>query len=297
LPLALQPYFSGLYAVCTHHPAGDVVNDYLHPEWAALRFTEGLPPLMSVGPGRLARQWPFTASGPTSRGVHFGLAHARVWRLGVFPAGWARYVDMPAHELADRTADGGNHPAFARFAPITGLIAGTEGGTEGDEGEIARLIVQHLLALTPRPLPNEAQLLACQAALRDPETSGVAELGGKAGISPRSLERLCRRYFGFTPKLLLRRQRFMRSLAQFMLDPKLTWAGALDGQYHDQAQFVREFRAFMDLTPRQYAALPHPILDRVMRQDVAYAAFPPSVLDPLPAIRPVPRAAATAARD
>jgi AraC-like DNA-binding protein len=38
-----------------------------------------------------------------------------------------------------------------------------------------------------------------------------------------------------------------------MLDPSLKWIGALDGHYHDQAQFVREFREFMGMTPRQYA--------------------------------------------
>jgi methylphosphotriester-DNA--protein-cysteine methyltransferase len=86
-----------------------------------------------------------------------------------------------------------------------------------------------------------------------------------------SLERLTQRYFGFTPKLLLRRQRFLRSLAQYMLDPSLNWTGAIDGQYHDQAQFVRDFKAFMGLSPRQYAALPHPILVPIMRQRMADA--------------------------
>ena len=88
-------------------------------------------------------------------------------------------------------------------------------------------------------------------------------------MTVKSLERFCRRYFGFTPKLLLRRQRFVRSLAQFMLDPTLSWINALDGQYHDQAQFVREFREFMGLRPTEYARMPHPIVAPIIHQRMA----------------------------
>jgi len=79
------------------------------------------------------------------------------------------------------------------------------------------------------------------------------------------LERLCRRHFGFPPRLLLRRQRFMRSLVQYMLDPALHWIGAIDSHYHDQAQFVRDFHRFMGMSPSEYAATPKPILREVMR--------------------------------
>jgi methylphosphotriester-DNA--protein-cysteine methyltransferase len=94
----------------------------------------------------------------------------------------------------------------------------------------------------------------------------VTELVEQVGTSQRTVERLCHRHFGFSPKLLLRRQRFMRSLAQFMLDPSLKWIGAMDSSYHDQAQFVRDFHEFMSMTPREYAAMPHPILDKFMHE-------------------------------
>ena len=97
---------------------------------------------------------------------------------------------------------------------------------------------------------------------RDAETCFVE-------IGERSLERLCGRYFGFPPKLLLRRQRFLRSLAQFMIDPGHTWSEAIDGQYYDQAQFVRDFRSFMGMTPSEYADAPHPILEKIMAQRMA----------------------------
>ena len=45
-----------------------------------------------------------------------------------------------------------------------------------------------------------------------------------------------------------------------MLDPSLAWLETMDDHYHDQAQFIRDFRRFMGMTPGAYAVLPHPIL-------------------------------------
>ena len=260
----ISPYFTALYL--TEIDAGDgLVDDYLHPEWAALRFTEGPPPIASVGPGEMVPQWPFVAGGPTSKAIHFGVRTSRVWGLGLKPAGWARFGCGDASDLANRTVDGSTHPAFAAFAGILPQIEQCDGGAD----DKAALIDAHLLRHAGRAVPREAEIVACQEALRDPRMGEVSHLQNVLGVSIKSLERLCRRYFGFTPKVLLRRQRFLRSLAQYMLDPSRNWIGALDGQYHDQAQFVREFRDFMGLTPTEYARLPHPILEPIMRQRMA----------------------------
>lgn len=261
---AIQPYFTALYL--TTIECGDaLVEDYLHPEWAAMRFTEGQPPIASIGPGELVPQWPFVAGGPTSMATHFAVKTSRVWGLGLQPAGWAKFAEGQADALANRTVDGSTHPAFAAFAGILPLVQACQ---DGDEAKAA-LIDAHLMAQADRPVAREDEIFACQDALRDPAIGEVSALQERLGMTVKSLERFCRRYFGFTPKLLLRRQRFARSLAQFMLDPTLSWIDALDGQYHDQAQFVREFREFMGLLPSEYAKMPHPIVMPIMRQRMA----------------------------
>ncbi len=275
----LERYFTAIYATTIACDDGVIVEDYLHPEWAALRFTEGTPPVASVGPGALKPQWPFVANGPTSKAIHFGVTRSRVWGLGLQPAGWAKFVGTPADRLVDATVDGSSHPAFRQFAPLLGRIL----DAGGDAAEIARRINDFFIAMIEREVPGEDQIIACQNALRDPETAGVAVFGERVGMTQRSLERFCRRHFGFPPKLLLRRQRFLRSLAQFMADPTLSWIAAMDGQYHDQAQFVRDFKAFMGLTPRQYAAMPHPILEPIIQQRMADRGAGPQWLD-LPTI-------------
>jgi hypothetical protein len=79
--------------------------------------------------------------------------------------------------------------------------------------------------------------------------------------------------------VLLRRQRFMRSISDFVLDPSLKWIGAIDSHYHDQAQFVRDFRQFMGMTPRQYGALPKPLIGAVMRERMRMSGSAVQTLD------------------
>jgi AraC-like DNA-binding protein len=45
-----------------------------------------------------------------------------------------------------------------------------------------------------------------------------------------------------------------------MLHRGALWTEAMDEEYHDQAQFTREFTEFMTMTPSKYASLDHPIL-------------------------------------
>ncbi|MCT2558007.1 helix-turn-helix domain-containing protein [Tsuneonella sp. YG55] len=257
----LQPYFTALYLTVIDARDG-LVADHLHPEWAAMRFTEGPPPIACIGPGELVPQWPFVGSGPTSKATHFAVRTSRVWGLGLQPAGWARFASGSAAALANRTVDGSAHPAFATFAAILPQIIACK---DGDEAK-AQLVNAHLLAHGGRADRREDAIFACQEALRDPALGEVAALQERLGMPVKTLERFCRRYFGFPPKLLLRRQRFARSLAQFMLDPSMSWIDALDGQYHDQAQFVREFREFMGMLPSEYSRMPHPIVQPIMRQ-------------------------------
>ena len=262
---ALQPYFTALYATSVNCSPDAWVRDRLHPEWAALRFTEGPAPIACIGVGELSTQWPFVANGPTSKCIQFGVSRSRVWGLGLQPAGWSKFIGLPASKLCDRTVDGATHEAFALFRPIHDIVQ----GAGGDGDRIASGINDFLMQHVARPVPQEAQIMACQQALRDPDIANVTDLGERLGINRRSLERLCGRYFGFPPKLLLRRQRFLRSLAQFMLHSGGSWSKALDWQYYDQAQFVRDFRSFMGMTPSEYADAPHPILEKIMAQRMA----------------------------
>ena len=260
-PPLLARFFTTFYTTEIDIADGGRVTDWLHPEWAGLRFITGEVPDAELAGRPLVSGSSFIAHGPTSTTIRITPGTLRMWGVGLLPLGWAKFVGTPASTLADVLVDGHDHPAFASFIGLADTLFGEE---PDHEAELAR-IEACFLAMLDRKLSDEERIVACHTALIDPEVATVAEMSEHAGIALYTVERLCRRHFGFPPQLLLRRQRFMRSLAQFMLDPSLKWIGALDSHYHDQAQFVRDFHRFMGMSPREYATRPHPVLGAIMR--------------------------------
>ena len=266
---ALAPYISTYYLTEVDIAPDDRIEDWLHPEWANLRFARNDSWEAGIGTEPLRPMPHFIATGPTSLAARFRTGPTRIWGIGLLPLGWARLVGHSAINLADRTCDGAATPAYAHFAPLLDTIfAGP-----ADPAAEAERINAFLLGLFEQrpPAEDEARIKAAHAALVDLDSSTVSEFAEKIGLSPRSLERLSLRAFGFSPKLLLRRQRFLRSLAQFMLDPSLSWIKTLDWQYVDQAHFVRDFKRFMTMSPSAYGALEHPVLRAAARARAAAA--------------------------
>jgi AraC-like DNA-binding protein len=172
---------------------------------------------------------------------------------------------VSAADYADRSVDGRADPAFAPFTSLADALAASGGDYAG---ELA-VIQSHMAQLCAAAPPIDPAIAALNAALVDPDTVTVADLAARLGVAVRSVERLSRRAFGFAPKLLLRRQRFLRSLERFMLDPDLSWLGALDCHYHDQSHFVRDFRRFMGMNPSDYARKDKPLLAAAARARMA----------------------------
>lgn len=102
--------------------------------------------------------------------------------------------------------------------------------------------------------PPDAALVTAHEALLDPDVRSVAEWAGRLGRSPRQAERLALTYFGMSPKVLLRRQRVLRSFAAIREQPPGVWGRMIDPGYVDQSQFIRDFRYFMGMAPRAYFA-------------------------------------------
>lgn len=258
--------FTTFYHLTLDVDAGGTVMDYLQPEWGNIRFFAGSTPTAQIGTSRLSGS-AFGATGPSSLPCRFELGSARMWGIGFLPLGWARLIEAEAFDLANLACDGAAHPAFAKFDALTPVLSDPEASDDEQLDHLART-----LGALMRPNRDEPKILRVHEALVAGECASVTDLAGACAMSVRTLERVCRRYFGFTPKRLMRRQRFMRSLTSFMLHQAQNaqggtpgrWTEAMDAEYHDQAQFTREFREFMTMLPSDYAALEHPILAALM---------------------------------
>jgi len=257
-PERFEGCFTTFYHLDLDTGGGDPVEDYLQPEWGNIRFFAGSRPIAQIGTSRIDGPR-FSATGPSSLPCRFRLGTSRMWGVGFLPRGWARFIAGEAYDCANIVCDGERHPAFARFAPLADALCDPEATIEEQYDAIVAAMDEAM-----EPNRDEPKIVRVHEALVAGQCASVSDLAAASGMSIRTLERVCRRYFGFTPKLLMRRQRFMRSLTSFMLREGSRWTEAMDGHYHDQAQFTREFREFMTMNPSEYAAIDHPILSAFM---------------------------------
>ncbi|MGY6550939.1 MAG: helix-turn-helix domain-containing protein [Erythrobacter sp.] len=271
--------FTSIYYMSLDIQGGSDLVDYLQPEWANIRFFAGSAPHASIGANAVSGAG-FVATGPSSLPCRFSLSSSRMWGVGFLPLGWARFFDAGASAHSNMVCDGAAHPAFARFASLSEVLCDPE--ADADE-QCAAIIA--LLDRLMRPTRDDAKIQCLHEAIVNGQYLSVNDLAEACAMSVRTLERMCLRYFGFPPKLLIRRQRFMRSLTNFMLRGSSHWIEAMDGHYHDQAQFTREFNEFMTMNPSEYAALDHPILSSFMAARARIWGSAAQTLDP-PLTRP-----------
>jgi AraC-like DNA-binding protein len=254
----LRSYITTYYFSDVQSRDGQPVADTLHPEWASFRFfREGELAFHFVGqsPQTIA---PHVFHGPTSLGGMFTTQAISMGGFGVLPLGWHRFVDEAADEWANTV-----RPALSgRYRiPMEAIIRDLD---ESHSPEVVGQVFDyHLLAAlenTPYHPDAEAKVRDAHAAIVDPSIETVAQLMDRLNLSSRTTIRLCRAVFGFPPKQLLRRQRFVRTLDVVMRDWARNWDEALDNQYYDMSHFHRDFRAVFGETPKQYQHMPHPVI-------------------------------------
>jgi len=125
---ALQPFITTYYrtaVICS--PREPWLEDWLHPEWANLRFLSAGEAQAAVGVGELRPCPAFAAGGPTSQAIRFRLRSGFSWGIGLLPLGWERLFAGAACNFADRFVDGAADPVFAAFAPLAGALAASDG--------------------------------------------------------------------------------------------------------------------------------------------------------------------------
>lgn len=250
---ALRPLVTSYYFV----DAPGLLSDLSHPEWANIRVV--LRGLWRVGPvGAEPTEPPPDAAiyGATDRTMRFATDGGAFLGIGLSPLGWLSLIGRDASRIANRVVPLG----AALGMPDDVLVA--ELREAPDDRARIELLDRLLLARVRRPGAYHDIAGQVQAALLEGELVQVAELAATLGVEPRTLHRVCRQVFGFSPMRLIRRQRFLRTLAQVRdsLDGPL--GRRIDTHYYDQAHFNRDFKAYMGMTPLAYFNSPREVLRR-----------------------------------
>lgn len=266
----LRRYFSTFVLNEVTLPPGETISDFLMPSWGIVGVSSGGHCTVEYTSGRTFSGGHSTVTGPFCRAARMTLGSSRRWGLGLLPMGWARFIHAPAVNYANMTVDAESHPALAAFHGFNKAVFGDKPDCDGERARIESCLDERLNEPSRGEI-IEDRVEAIFDALQDKSVAKVTELAERANMNLRTLERLCNRAYGFPPKTLLRRQRFLRSMTHHSLGPSGTWTDAMDDGYHDQSQFVREFRQFMGVSPTEYASIARPLSTPLVKERAHYA--------------------------
>ncbi len=247
---ALRPLITTYYHVTAPGP----LEDYLHPEWGNIRFT-------------LRGAWTVTRPGssdPTpERAALFGPSdrtaivrtpgQAAMAGVGLTAQGWHQLIGHSADAHANRQGD--LAAVHAHGDALWDVLRAS------DWQEMPALFDAWFTAIADATAADP-QIALLEQALIDGDINSVQSFASGLALNERTCARLCLRVFGFSSKRLLRRQRFLRTLAEIgdRLDQPL--ASLLHGSYYDQSHFIREFRSYMGMTPLAYFQSPRQMMRR-----------------------------------
>jgi AraC-like DNA-binding protein len=263
------------YAVLEADPAiWTGPDDWLLPGWSQLWI------LLTNGPVTVSmrqRNVPLGSAmvfGGTSQAMpvtsHGGISVV----VDISPMGWARLFDTSAEALRDRITplEQLGHASWAE--DLSALLHGSDRA-----GEVKGLLDNFFLRHLPPPHRDEDSIAAITAALCDEEISDSRALAAALGLAPRSVLRLTMQHFGHGPKVLMRRTRFLRVLADMLMaDDQPDFAATPPG-YHDVPHFLRDARLFLGLTPRRFMAIRMPYLRAALRARTMVLGAPLPLLD------------------
>lgn len=269
----LDGLVSGYHLYSVTPAAGRYHTDTFQPSWFNLRVLMNPATDWTIdwGDGMQQRVPDIALFGPSSK-VHWSKSNrGTVLGAGITPLGWSRLGHRPADTLSDRAS-----PA----AEILGkhvLVLAQQLRT-APEHMVGAVFDRWLAQMFRPPGRDEEAIVALNAALLDPVVRTVARLCSQTGIAPRTLERLCRKVFGFPPKFLLRRARFLRSLHALIGGGSGRGALAIDAGYTDYSHFVREAHEFLGMSPTRFMECSGPMFHQSLALRKAVLGQPAQAL-------------------
>lgn len=184
--------------------------------------------------------------GPSSRPVTLQIDGAPVVEIPLSPLDWGRLTTVAAVAMADRIV-------AARDVGITCL----DGVVDRDANDIAGVAINRLadavIARGNALLDETTTTLIAQlmALIDEGLVYDAATAAEQVSTTPHNLRRIALRWFGFPPKTLLMRRRFIAALERFQ-ETGMDFAAITNFSYFDASHFLRDANRFLGTTPRRY---------------------------------------------
>ncbi|MFN2099385.1 helix-turn-helix domain-containing protein [Altererythrobacter sp. MF3-039] len=181
------------------------------------------------------------------------------------PLGWAALTGLKADEARDRMYNAASifgeeithlgenlrQDYLSQSATPTELCA-----------RLADFLAGQIKPVQPKHVEFMRSVNAWMSSDFNPDIAKLAEI---SGYSNRQVQRLVERYFGVTPKILVRKYRALRIVA-LLHDPTTTdeQVAELLNHFYDQSHLIREVRSFAGRTPARFGDSEAPILESLL---------------------------------
>lgn len=258
---ALEGLVGDYFAFDSIDREGNGGVEWMLPNWPVIRFVFTERPITVEGQG--IRWSPLLEAGfygTTSRALRHTSYGGVTIGVSLTPAGLARLFDIDVSQYRDRMV-----PLDSLLAPAdcAALVAELRASDRGPA--VKPILDRFFLAHMPRPHRAEREIARLTELLLDDRFRTAGEIACELGIERHTLRRLSLRRFGFPPKLLMRRTRFLRSLVALKETGATKGYHAIDPAYTDTSHFLRDSERFLGMTARRFLKLETPFLDCVLR--------------------------------
>lgn len=273
---ALAPFVADYHVLDSIRVPGELPCEYMLPNGPAIRIIlADHPMVLMVGKEAGVTLPPASLYGPMSRAAAMEVGTGGVTvGITLTAAGLARLGRVDAYALRDSVVP------LETFVAPDAVERLTRQLLASDQGPAVKGIFDDALPQWfARPHPHEAELMRISALLATPGIATVQEARERLGIHQRRLERLSRQYFGFSPKLLFRRARLLRSIVALKLAGPPFDLSLIDPDYHDHSHFTRDAHRFLGMAPMRFLKLPNHYIDAALRARVIVRGAAMAALD------------------
>lgn len=227
-----------------------VVTDVMRAELANVRFLLRGSADLAWPDGTIRKGLPASLFGPRCDPIGLTMyGPCRIFGAGIMPEGWNALFGIDAHTLADDML-----PLGDIAGPLAAETLCRMQHSSDDNGLVAAADAFFAKLAAASRVENDWFGPLVENWLVGGSGGGVDGLVGLADLSARQVERLCRRYYGAPPKLLMRKYRALRAAVRYSIDPDAGWMDVAGDAFYDQPHFIREFKTFVGMTPTQFAA-------------------------------------------
>lgn len=240
-PAELSAFVSAYYLFETDEPC---LEDLERADIAQFRIVFYGKGDVEFGDGVRQSFFPATIMGPRTKASRLKVnGPAKVFGVGLLPAGWAAFTGLPADQYVNRLVEASTilgERVIETAATVRSMTSITE---------MADLMNERAqrFAEDGANVPHWF-VRAVDHWLEERLTPRLEDLENATNLSRRQIERLARQLYGSPPKLLVRKYRALRT-ANAIARGSGDWQDFVDEGYYDQSHCIRELKEFVGITP------------------------------------------------